>query len=361
MKKLNIVFLFFAALIVSCAPAKKYKDLEDGVYADIETNKGDILVKLEYKKVPVTVANFVTLAEGINTHITKAELKGKPFYDGLKFHRVIADFMIQGGDPNGNGSGGPGYKFMDEFPKDENGNLLLTHDGPGVLSMANSGPGTNGSQFFITHKETPWLNGKHTVFGKVIKGQEIVDAIAKNDTINKVVIIREGADAKNWDAAKAYDEGIVAAKKVQEEKAKKFKVEINEGEANELPSGLKIVTKRKGNGKSYAPGELMYVTYTGYFEDGRIFDSSKKSGRSFPFNPEERRVIPGWIEGIPMLEEGSRSFLHIPSHLAYGERGAGGVIPPNANLIFEIEVDSIKPLPRKQVDGKKLKLNKPRK
>ncbi|WP_196894194.1 peptidylprolyl isomerase [Aureivirga marina] len=355
MRLLNLVYIFFAALFISCAPAKKYKDLEDGIYADIQTNKGDILVKLEYKKVPVTVANFITLAEGINSHITREELKGKPYYDGLKFHRVIADFMIQGGDPDGTGAGGPGYKFIDEFPTDANGELLLRHDGPGVLSMANAGPGTNGSQFFITHKETPWLDGKHTVFGKVIKGQDIVNSIAKDDIINKVTIIREGKEAKKWDAVKAYDEGLENAKKEQEEKAKKFQAEINNGEVQELESGLKIVTQRKGNGKKYTPGNIMYVTYTGYLENGKMFDTSKKRGQSFPFNPEERRVIPGWLEGIPLLEEGSKAFLHIPSHLAYGPRGAGGVIPPNANLIFEIEIDSIKPVSKEVIDAKKLK------
>ena len=190
MKKIFILFTILIIIlgITSCKKEKKVvkPDLPEGVYAKIKTDKGDITLSLTYKKTPLTVMNFVGLAEGKIDNTAKKP--GELFYNGLKFHRVIKDFMIQGGDPMGNGSGGPGYSFADEF------NSELKHDGPGILSMANSGPNTNGSQFFITHKATTHLNGKHTVFGKVIKGQDIVNNIAK-DNLNITGVLAENQHA----------------------------------------------------------------------------------------------------------------------------------------------------------------------
>jgi len=143
--------------------------------ATIVTNRGTIRLKLHADKAPSTVANF-------------EKLVGEGFYNGLKFHRVLPDFMIQTGCPKGTGTGGPGYTFKDEFHKD------LKHTGPGVLSMANAGPNSNGSQFFITHVATPWLDGKHSVFGLVIEGQKVVDAIKQGDVMQKVTVAEE-ADA----------------------------------------------------------------------------------------------------------------------------------------------------------------------
>ena len=180
MKITSILLLSIATFFASCS--KSYDNLKEGLYADIETAKGNMIVKLEFEKVPNTVANFVTLAEGKNPFVSE-EFKGKPFYDGLKFHRVIADFMIQGGDPMGDGSGGPGYKFKDEFHPD------LKHSKAGILSMANAGPSTNGSQFFITHKETPWLDNMHTIFGEVVEGLEVINTIEADDVIEKITII----------------------------------------------------------------------------------------------------------------------------------------------------------------------------
>lgn len=335
---------------------------EDGIFAEINTSKGTIIVALEYKKTPITVANFISLAEGNNPQV-KEGLKGKPYFDGLKFHRVIPNFMIQGGCPDGTGAGDPGYKFTDEFTE-------LLHEGPGVLSMANSGPGTNGSQFFITHKETAWLDGKHTVFGKVVAGQEIVNQIVQNDVINSIVIQRHGKEAKKFKAAqlfKAYfdkkeendkiqatkNEAAVkaivelAAKKKEKlaaiaaEKMKEAKEKITKEfeNATVTPSGLKYMILQEGTGSVPVATSNVKVHYTGMFLDGKVFDSSVERGETIDFGLNQ--VIKGWTEGVQLMKEGAKYKFYIPSNLAYGERGAGGVIPPNTDLIFEIELFKI--------------------
>lgn len=196
--KFAILFLMIGALLQSCqqADSEDLKGMRDGLYAKIVTPKGDMILFLEHEKTPLTVANFVGLAEG-NIENDERE-KGEPYYDGLNFHRVIGQFMIQGGCPQGNGTGDPGYKFKDEIDP------TLKHSSPGILSMANSGPATNGSQFFITHVPTPHLDGRHTVFGHIVKGQNVVNAIEKGDTIDKIVILRKGASAKDFNAAETF-------------------------------------------------------------------------------------------------------------------------------------------------------------
>ncbi|HQV35593.1 MAG TPA: peptidylprolyl isomerase [Flavobacterium sp.] len=368
MKKIVFLFLSLTSLLlVSCG--ENYDRLGDGIFGVIKTGKGEIIVSLEYNKTPITVANFILLAEGKNKHVTLESKKGAPFYDGLKFHRVEANFMIQGGDPNGDGTGGPGYNFMDEITD-------LSHEGPGTLSMANAGPGTNGSQFFITHVETKFLDGRHTVFGKVKEGQEVVNAIVKDDVIESIIIVRNGEAAKKFDAVKVFDDRLKTEaenrKKMEAEEAIKkeaflaeFKevidtklafFETQKKAAQKTASGLQYAIYEKGKGKKPANGSTVYVHYAGFFESGELFDSSKedvskafgkfdqnradaKAYTPFPFQYGNKTgLIPGFLEGLEKLNFGDKAILFIPSQLGYGEAGAGGIIPPNSNLIFEIEL-----------------------
>ncbi|GGD02799.1 peptidylprolyl isomerase [Hyunsoonleella pacifica] len=310
--------------------------MQDGLYAKFNTSKGEILVALEYKKTPGTVGNFVALAEGNLEN--KVKPQGTPYYNGLKFHRVIPDFMIQGGCPQGSGAGNPGYQFDDEFHPD------LKHDGPGVLSMANAGPGTNGSQFFITHVETPWLDNNHTVFGKVTQGQEVVDAIAQGDEIESLEIVRVGAEAEGFNAVESFRtfEGS-REKRLAEEKVKQ-EAELEKVAAGfeKTESGLRYQIIQKGDGVKAEKGKTVSVHYKGQLMDGTVFDSSYNRNQPIDFPLGVGQVIPGWDEGIGLLNVGDKARLVIPSHLAYGSRGAGGVIPPDANLIFDVELMDIK-------------------
>jgi len=310
--------------------------MKDGLYAKFNTTKGAILIALEYQKTPGTVGNFVALAEGNMENSVKPQ--GEKYYDGLKFHRVIPDFMIQGGCPQGSGTGNPGYKFDDEFHTD------LRHDAPGVLSMANAGPGTNGSQFFITHIETPWLDNKHTVFGKVVEGQDIVDAIAQDDTMESVEILRVGAEAEKFAAIEAFRtfEGA-REKRLAEEKAKQQE-ELDKLAAGfkSTDSGLRYQVIQEGNGVKAEKGKTVSVHYKGQLADGTVFDSSYKRNQPIDFPLGVGQVIPGWDEGIGLLKVGDKARFVIPSDLAYGSAGAGGVIPPDATLVFDVELMDVK-------------------
>lgn len=369
MKKLS--YLFILAIVLTSCSSSKYSDLGDGMYADIQTNKGDMVVKLFYKQTPVTVANFVSLAEGTNTYVIDS-LKGKPYYDGVIYHRVIKDFMIQGGDPTATGSGNPGYKFKDEIVDS------LKHDKKGILSMANAGPGTNGSQFFITHKETPFLNGKHTVFGEVVEGIAVVDTIANVKTsqdpmtkdkpiedviINHIQIVRNGKEAKNFDAAEVFagsfaeaEEALKALEETKKAIAAEFVAQKEEAESTD--SGLQYLMIEEGDGEKPAVGQTALINYTGYFEDGNIFDTSsieiaEKFGNvnpgkrdrglyapaPMPISPDAT-IIPGFKEGLMMMSVGDKVRLFIPSYLAYGEAGYGP-IAPNTNLVFDLEMIGI--------------------
>lgn len=306
--------------------------MQDGIYAKFNTSKGEILVKLTHDKTPGTVGNFIALAEGKQENSAKAA--GEPYYDGLKFHRVIPDFMIQGGCPQGTGTGDAGYKFDDEF------HVELTHEGPGVLSMANSGPGTNGSQFFITHIATPWLDNKHTVFGNVASGQDIVDAITQDDHIESLEIVRVGAEAENWNAAAAFEtfKGSGAAR-LAEAKAKQA-AEMDKVAAGfeETNSGLRYKFIQKGSGEKAEAGRTVSVHYEGSLTSGKVFDSSYKRNQPIDFQLGVGQVIKGWDEGISLLKVGDKARFVIPSDLGYGSAGAGSDIPPNAILIFDVEL-----------------------
>ena len=310
--------------------------MENGIYAKFNTSKGSILVKLTHDLTPGTVGNFVALAEGNMEN--KVKPQGVKFYDGLTFHRVIPNFMIQGGCPLGTGTGDPGYKFDDEFHQD------LRHDTPGVLSMANSGPGSNGSQFFITHVATPWLDDKHTVFGNVIEGQDVVDAIAQGDKLETLEIIRVGDEAKNWNAIEAF----VGLKGARLKRAAALKAET-EAKMEKLAagfekteSGLRYQFIQKGDGKQAEKGKTVAVHYEGSLENGKVFDSSYPRKKPIEFKLGQGQVIEGWDEGIALLKVGDKARFVIPSDLGYGPNGAGGVIPPNATLIFDVELMDVK-------------------
>lgn len=322
--------------------AKMEKDFldkqADGMYAHINTNKGDIFLMLEMKKTPMTVANFVGLAEGKIPNNKKAA--GVPFYDGLKFHRVIPNFMIQGGCPLGTGSGDPGYKFEDEIDS------TLKHVGPGILSMANSGPATNGSQFFITHVKTDWLDGKHTVFGHVVEGQDVVNKIQGNDTIINISILRKGNDAKAFDAPTVFTQAQAAAKEKalakQKEEQAAIEKALNENykDAKVTPSGLRYIMSVEGSGANPTATSKVTVHYTGtLLSNGKKFDSSVDRGQPATFGLNQ--VIKGWTEGIQLMKPGGKCKFIIPSELGYGDQGYPGVIPPKAWLVFDVELISI--------------------
>tara|TARA_B110000503_G_scaffold11198_2_gene15255 strand:+ start:6980 stop:7912 length:933 start_codon:yes stop_codon:yes gene_type:complete len=306
--------------------------MQDGIYAKFNTSKGAITVKLTHDKTPGTVGNLVALAEGSLENNVKPQ--GTPYYDGLKFHRVIPDFMIQGGCPLGTGTGDGGYKFDDEFHPD------LTHNGPGILSMANAGPGTNGTQFFITHIATPWLDNKHTVFGHVVEGQDVVDAIAQGDTLGTLEILRVGAAAEAWNAVEAFRtfEGSREKRLAEAKAAQTDALDQVSAGFSETASGLRYQIIQKGTGAKAEKGQQVSVHYQGALIDGTVFDSSYKRKEPIEFQLGIGQVISGWDEGLQLLHVGDKARFVIPSDLAYGSAGAGGVIPPDAILVFDVEL-----------------------
>jgi|TARA_R110002073_G_scaffold126764_8_gene271833 cyclophilin family peptidyl-prolyl cis-trans isomerase len=376
-------FVLFASLW-SCN--EKYPDLGDGLFAEIVTNKGTMVAKLHYDKTPVTVANFVALTEG-NHPMVDSTYKGKKYYNGLTFHRVMNDFMIQGGDPLGTGTGSPGYRFGDEFDD------TLKHDKPGILSMANSGPGANGSQFFITEKPTPWLDNMHSVFGELLLGFDVLDTISnvkvatRNKPVEDVVIeelniIKQGFDARRFDAVKTWEtelplleerakeKKIAELKKAGEEQRKAEEKAIAaakqllptfdefKSKAKKLPSGLMMYLIKKGNGEKPKQGTKVKVWYEGYFTNGNLLDTNKKevAEKFGQYNKQREQqqgytpmpveispnaqMIAGFNEGLANMNVGDKMYLYIPSHLAWGENGRPPV-KPNEDIIFLLELVEI--------------------
>src|SRR5690606_36345652 len=352
MKKI-IAIMTMATFMVSCAvkipnsmSKQEYENLKDGLYAQMETSMGDMTIELFEEDAPLTVANFVGLAEG--TKENNAKPLGTPYYDGIVFHRVIKDFMIQGGDPDGKGTGGPGYNFEDEFDSDKK------HDKKGILSMANAGPGTNGSQFFITEVPTPWLDGRHTIFGQVIEGLDVIDSIAnvkkgpqdrpvEDVVINHVYIIKKGDKYKNYDGGKAFDQAKIKVEEKRKEARAKIDLEIQRqkdlmARASKTDSGLMYVVEKEGTGSIPAHGVEVKVHYTLRLNDGEILDSSYDRNQTLSAEVGVTQLIRGWMEALTLFKKGSKVFLIIPPDLGYGAQGAGGVIPPNATLYFDMEI-----------------------
>jgi len=322
-----------ATLVLAALPAAA-ASLPDGLYAEIATPRGSIVCRLEYRKAPTTVANFVGLAEGT---IAANGVTGKPYFDGLTFHRVEPGFVIQGGDPKGNGSGGPGYQFPNEISPD------LTHDGPGVLAMANAGPNTNGSQFYITLRATPQLDGGYSGFGRVVRGQDVVSKIQRGDRMTSVKILRVGSDAKAYTVTQAsFDAMVKAAKAAVAERARKDRdaalatIAKKYPDVKTTPSGLRYKILKQGSGPSPSDGALVTVHYTGWLLDGTVFDSSKDAGKPASFRVGG--VIEGWNEALKSMKKGETRLLVIPPELGYGEGGYPGIIPGNAFLVFEVEL-----------------------
>ena len=353
---MNLKKYFLIILIINFS-CNMSQNNNDTIYASIETSKGIIKTQLFFNLTPVTVANFISLAEGENKEVSD-QYKGKKYYNGITFHRVIPDFMIQGGDPTGTGSGSPGYNFKDEFVDE------LKHDSAGILSMANAGPGTNGSQFFITHKETPWLDGAHTVFGNVVEGQDIVDKIEQGDSIINIEIIRQGNSAKKFNAPKIFTNHFKEEEKRKKEKEKaleKLKKDVSKihsdlkEKSTETETGLKFFINEKGDGDMVDENKVILTHYAVYFEDGNLLDTSilevaekfnmfdNRRAQAGGYSPIEAKVgakdmmIQGFKEGLKLLKTGDKATLFLPYYLAYGETESRG-IPAKSNLIFEVEI-----------------------
>jgi cyclophilin family peptidyl-prolyl cis-trans isomerase len=379
MQKFFFIFLIFV-LFIRCAP-KEYASLEAGIYAEIKTNKGNILLELYAEDVPKTVANFIALVEGTNSKLTDS-LKGKNFYEGIIFHRVLPNFVIQGGGFTPTGRRSAGYLFGDEFPRNEIGDVMYKHNDQGVLSMANAGPKTNNSQFFITHRAIPHLDGKHSVFGKTIINSvelkelqkihtdslqlkraidltrmAIVNKVSQNDTIYTVKIIRVGTKAKDFNASEVFDAEVAnfnkslenklkEAQKVEEkiyavylEKKKAFLIEKEEAKAQETGTGLRILKLKKTKGKKVVATKNITANYTLYIADGKRMQSSEDVGKPivFDLNNRQKPMISGLREGLLSMRVGEKSRFFIPYAIGFGNQKSGP-FPAKSDLIFEVEI-----------------------
>ncbi len=315
------------------------QELSEGLYARIETNRGQVLVELAYERAPLTVTNFVGLAEG---RLNSSRGAGVPFYDGLTFHRVVPGFVIQGGDPAGNGTGGPGYRFPDEFDP------TLRHDRRGTLSMANSGPDSNGSQFFITLAATPWLDDRHSVFGYVVDGEDVVDSIRQGDRIESVEIIRRGADALAFRGGQAAFDRLVEAQRRQRMEAEAEErrqaagiIEERWPEAQSTDSGIRYVIQEQGRGPVIRPGSRVTIHYDAFLLTSTEPFESTRQIDPVTVTAGEGRLLPGWEEALLTMRPEERRIVVLPPELAFGTTGAGQKVPPNAFVVFDIEVLSV--------------------
>lgn len=379
MKYLKLLLLIL--FIFSCNSAK-YEGLKDGLYAEIQTNKGDILLELYYEDVPMTVASFVSLAEGNNNKVPDS-IKGKKYYDGIRFHRVVNNFIIQAGDPTETGKGFPGYRFGDEFPVDETNEYIYSHNDYGMLSMGNSGPDTNGSQFFITNTPSQHLDGKHTVFGKSIinslqlkelKKQfsdtlilrkaidslrlAVVNSIVQFDTIKTIKIIRIGDDAKKFDAPKVLEEEMVLYELGEEGRQKikdaieekryndyvanknAFYSKLDESNAIKTASGLGfLVLKSNPKGQKVVDFKTIKAHFSLFLADGKKIQSTEDTGAPLVFrlDNKQKRMITGFVEGLRMMREGEMARLFVPYYIGFGE-AAYGPLPAKSDLVFELEI-----------------------
>ncbi|NBF41760.1 MAG: peptidylprolyl isomerase [Spirochaetes bacterium] len=334
-----IAVTLFAGLALLAGCAEEYPDLEDGLYAELGTTRGTIMIELAYEKAPLTVTNFVGLAEGT---IDSSAPEGEPFYDGLSFHRVVEDFVVQTGDPNGDGSGGPGYRFPNEI--DES----LTHGSAGVVSMANSGPDTNGSQFFITKNAAPWLDGQYSVFGEVVEGQDVVDSIQEGDTLETVKIIRKGESATDFETDQAaFDNRLAELREERREDQRRTVaqqlsyVDKNWPDAEDAGEGMRYVIEEEGSGPSPEAGDTVAVHYTGFLLNGMPFESTREQDEPVEFTLGEERIIEGWERTLLDMRVGEKRRAIIPPNLAYGSRGARDIIPPNSFIVLDVELVGI--------------------
>lgn len=341
MRKIAVLFLLLLVSVTSCSAQK------EELLASIETTKGTIVLQLFFEEVPLTVSNFVGLANGIFAEENESLSKKGKYYDGIVFHRVVPGFVIQGGDPTGTGSGGPGYSFTDEFhPK-------LKHDKKGMLSMANSGPGTNGSQFFITLDATPHLDGKHSVFGQVKEGMDVVESIEQGDAMQSVTVKATKGTARQFLKNISW-ENFNAMRKENEEERKKeeeaqlakivSEIEAETPELQKTEDGIYVQEITPGTGKKVQEGDTVQTHYElRLYGEDKIIDSSYARKQPFEFKPGAKQVIAGWDAVVQTMSEGQKIRAVIPPELGYGSRGAGGVIPGNAFLDFTIELVSTKP------------------
>lgn len=330
-----IKFFIFIITLSSCSVATA--DLPNGLYAKIKTDKGTILIQLEMERAPMTVCSFVGLAEGtIENSVTD-----KAYFDGLTFHRV-EDWVVQGGDPTGTGTGGPGYEFYNEIDP------ALSYSESGIVGMANAGPHTNGSQFFIVLKESKFLDGNYTIFGKVIEGMDIVNRLEAGDQMKKVSILRIGekaeafvADSENFEELRIALGEEIERQKFEAQRAIRSEIETRFPDSELSESGIYYTIEREGTGNKPEIGQMVTVHYRGLLMDGFEFDSSYDRDEPIVFPVGEGRVISGWDETLLDMKAGERRTVVIPPELGYGDRGAGGVIPPESWLIFNVELLSI--------------------